>query len=93
MAPGVGRRDRISLVVLGTRPDEPLALRTGQRMDSAVETLLRKLLGLARPRPEAGTPEQALGLTRPEAALDRQECFARQKTTGIPAVFIGKNPV
>ena len=66
--PRVEGRDRVPVAVLGRMPDEPLALRMGQRGDGAVEALLRELLGLARARAESGAPEEALGLSRPEAA-------------------------
>ena len=68
MAPGIARRERATLVVLRRRPDEALAARCGQRLDSAVEPFLRERLGLASPRPETGTPKQALGLIRAEIA-------------------------
>ena len=92
VAPGVGRRDRVPVVVLGRVPDEPLALRMGQQANGAVEAFLRERLGLARSRPETGTPEQALGLSRAEAASinGNVACGSRQRRN--PAVFIGKNP-
>jgi hypothetical protein len=56
------------VVVDGSRPDEPLSLRVGQRADGAVEPLSSELLGLTGARAETGAPEQPLGLNRPEAA-------------------------
>jgi hypothetical protein len=62
VAPGVGGGERASLRVAGRRADEALAAGPGQRQDRAVETERGELLRLSLARPEARTPEQALGL-------------------------------
>ena len=68
MPPGVAGRETAALVVARGGADELLALRARQRADGAVEPELRERLGLALPRPEAGTPEQTLGLLASEGA-------------------------
>ena len=68
VAPGVGRRDPMLVVVDGSRADEPLALRPRQRADGVVEALPREPLGLTRSRAETGAPKKPFGLNRPEAA-------------------------
>ncbi len=66
------------LVVVRLRPDEPLEARVDQRVDGAGEPLLREGLGLAFARPEAGAPEQALGLRLAEgASVDGQRRHVR----------------
>ena len=69
MAPGVAGREPAALVVVRRRADELLAARTRQRADGAVEPELRERRRLALPRPEAGTPEQTLGLLASEGAF------------------------
>ena len=69
VAPGVAGREPPAPVVAGSGPDEPLSARPDQRMDGVAEPELRERLGLAGPRPEAGTPEQALSVLAPERAL------------------------
>ena len=68
VAPGVDRRDRVSVVVDRLRAGQAVALRVRQRMDGAVQALLREPFLFARARPETGTPEQPLGLLRAEVA-------------------------
>jgi hypothetical protein len=78
----------MAVVVDGLRPDQPVALRVGQRVDGAVEALLREPLLLTGARPETGTPEQPLGLLRAEVASVEQEIL-RAEDTGRSAFAIG----
>jgi hypothetical protein len=58
----------------------------GQRVDGAVQSLLRELLGLTWARPEAGTPEQPLGLCGAESALvDGDFAYGRQRLDPLSA--------
>jgi len=68
VTPRVSWRNRATLVVAGRGADEPLGTRPGQRPDGGVEPELRDRRSLALARPEAGTPEQALGLLTPEGS-------------------------
>ena len=69
VAPGVAGSEPAALLVTGLGADELLRTRPGERMDGGVEPELRQRLGFAAPRPEAGTPEQALGLRALERSL------------------------
>jgi hypothetical protein len=69
VAPGVAGRERAAVAVVRLRADEPLATGVGQRVDGSVEALLRKPLGFALTRPEAGAPQQPFGLLRPKRPL------------------------
>ena len=69
LAPGVVRVERMALVVVGRGPDELLGAGVDERGDRAVEPLRGERRGLARPRAEAGAPEQPLGLRLSERAL------------------------
>jgi hypothetical protein len=65
--------DRLGTVVDRLRADEAVGPRARQRANGAREALLRQALRLTRARPEAGTPEQPLGLGRTErSAIDGQ---------------------
>ena len=66
VAPGVVRRERVSLLVVRRVPDELLATGIRQRVDGAVEPELGESLRLTGPRPEARAPEKPLGLRGPE---------------------------
>jgi len=52
------------------RPDERLAVGVRERVDGAGETEFGKRLGLSLPWPEAGTPEQPLGLSDVERSCE-----------------------
>ena len=83
MAPRVEGRNRVVVLVDGLRADEAVAARMRQRVDGAVEALLRELLRLTATRAEAGTPEQPFGLGWPEtAAVDGN--LARGGQLGYP---------
>ena len=69
VAPGVAGSERAALLVAGRGADELSAARPGQRVDGGVEPELRERVGFAAPRPEAGAPEQALGLRAPERSF------------------------
>jgi hypothetical protein len=69
VAPGVGGSEAAALVVVRNRADELLAPWVRQRANGAVEAELRKCRSLSLARPEAGTPEQALGLFTPKGPL------------------------
>jgi hypothetical protein len=62
VSPCIERRERVTVVVVRLGASETFAARVRQLVDGAVEPELREPLGLARPWPETGTPEQALGL-------------------------------
>ena len=62
VAPGVGGRQRVTLVVARRAADQPLGARVHELVHRALQPQRRQRLRLAPPRPEAGTPEQPLGL-------------------------------
>ena len=89
VAPRVVRRERAVVVVRGRGADEALARRAGQRADGAVEAELREALGLAWARPEAGAPEQPLGLRGPEVAPDRRGLWEYGEKAARPMTKFG----
>jgi hypothetical protein len=93
VAPGVVRREPVVVLVDGRGADEALAARAGQRADGAGEALPCESLLLARPRPKAGTPEQALGLCRAEVpSIDRNSCSGCGRQNGLdPVSVIGRS--
>ena len=87
VAPRVDRRDRVAVVVDGLRPDQAVARRMGQRVDGAVEALLREPLLLSRARAETGTPEQPFGLFRAEvASVDGNSACGRHRAVPLSAI-------
>ncbi len=68
VTPRVIGRERALVVVHGSGADEALARRARQRTDGALKAELRESFSLTWARPEAGTPEQPLGLSGPECA-------------------------
>jgi hypothetical protein len=68
VAPGVERRDRMSVVVDRLRAEQAVAGRTGQRVDGAVQALLREAHLLVRAGSEAGAPKEPFGFLRAEVA-------------------------
>jgi hypothetical protein len=92
VAPGVVRRQPVLVVVDRRGADEALAAGTGQRADGAVQALAREPLRLTRPRAEAGTPEQALGLCRAEVpSIDRKSFSGCGGQRLDPFWFIGRS--
>ena len=72
VAPRRVRRQRMALVVVRLRADEPLEARVDEGVHGAGEPELRERLGLALARAEAGAPEQTLGLGLSErTTIDR----------------------
>ncbi len=71
VTPRVPRGEPSALGVLRRGPGHALAGRAGQGQDGAVEPELRERPGLTRARAEAGAPEQALRLGRPERTTVR----------------------
>src|SRR4051794_22453197 len=65
MPPRVARRERVALD-RGRGSLEPLGGRPGQRQDGAAQPLRGQRLEITGARPEAGTPNQALGLRAPK---------------------------
>ena len=68
VAPLLARLERIPVVVVGLGAREPRDGRARQRADRAFESLRCELGGLPGAGPEAGAPEEALRLHRPEAS-------------------------
>ena len=63
---GVLRRERVTVDHRRLADEDVVCRRMGERVDRAMEALRREMLCLAAPRPEAGAPEQPLGLLGPE---------------------------
>jgi hypothetical protein len=86
VAPGVARRERAPLIVVGRRAGQPGGRRPRERRDGAVEPDLGEALGLAGPRPEAGAPEQPVGLLDAERAAICGDAGGRHSTLVVRQV-------
>ena len=80
VAPGVGGREPVSLVVARRVADELLGTGMRERVDGGVEPLRRERARLAPAGAETGPPQQALGLDSAErTAVDREAHDERRR--------------